>query len=326
MGEQGLEYSVENNPHLSRRDILKLLGIGTALGALEGCVPASHSQLEDKVSLRPPVVPGQKNIERKGAELHFVGTTGKYGSYDTHRFYNAVGGMDFAISDADIYPVASGLVTGVAYGEISGNFITVSHGAWKSIYGHLQQPLVSQGTIVTRRERIGIGGRTGTGGRGLLHLHLSIASTPQIANLMNLVWDLTPDNYAHFNPVDFAAFKGIDDGHGNLTLPYWYGEENDGHLDKLFQEHHKDTSDISRRAVAKFQWAEINEYIIANKWRDAHIPIDVPFLYQRIREDKHPFRSEEAQSILTAIKDFLSFPPLLTAPKRNPYLPELYKA
>jgi murein DD-endopeptidase MepM/ murein hydrolase activator NlpD len=297
---------------------------------LGACATTSNVAPEDKIGLRQIVVPGQKNIERKGADLYYERTGKKpgYGTFSRHVdpvfTDKSNAGMDLDISkDNLVYPMASGLIVRREFGQKGGNVIIISHGIWYSCYAHLEEPLVSSGRTVTRKDRIAIGGATGAGASGSrAHLHIGIATMPKIADLMNLDWDLGSDNSAYFNPVDFAAFKGIRDSNGNLTLPYWYGEENDGPLDELCQQHQRDKLQYFRRVMTRLPYTDVIEFQRTKKGAGA----EVPFLYQRIKDRNSPFTPEETQNILDNIINFLSFQLLLTAPKRNPFMPELYKS
>ena len=104
--------------------ILSIAGLST-----NSCMPGLYYvPPEDKISVRHVAIPGQKNIDRKGADFCFSVLAGKYATYDAHMFYaNAVKGIDFDISqDADIYPVADGVIAGRAESPRGGKYLTIS--------------------------------------------------------------------------------------------------------------------------------------------------------------------------------------------------------
>lgn len=75
-----------------------------------------------------------------------------------------------------VFPIASGVITQVGTGKISGNYIKVSHEDGKviSYYGHMLKYEGSVGQEVTQKSTIGYVGSTGNAiGRGA-HLHFEI--------------------------------------------------------------------------------------------------------------------------------------------------------
>lgn len=335
--------TLERNPSMSRRDIIKLGGISALAIAgsfllATACSTMPTIPAKDRASLRQVIIPSAKNIKRKGADLYYVMLNPHgFGDYQRHRDFNAQGGIDFDISDdADIYPVASGIVNAVKEFPLGGKTVVVYHGLYWSDYGHLEEQLVHIGQWVTRKDRIAIGGETGSGARSGPHLHLGFFTAPYyVAGLLNLVSDLDEPYsnvfISNFDPVDFAAFKEVTDSHGNLTLPYWYGEDIDGPLDKLFSQHYNSKQKFFENALKEFPSDEtknLYNYKGTNFDRkhgiDRKIGAKVYFLHQRIKTGKHPFSHADAQNILGQIREFLGFGPLLTAPKRNPDMPQLY--
>jgi hypothetical protein len=336
-----IEETLKRNPHMSRRNLIKLGGIcALAIADISLLAPTACTTIpaKDRASLRQIIIPSAKNIQRKGPDLKFsMQNPIGFGDYQRHRAVNSTGGIDFDIRDnAEIYPVASGIVNLVKEFPISGKTVAIYHGLYWSSYEHLEEQLVHSGQWVTRRDRIAIGGKTGSGAmRGGLHLHLAYVTTSDVAGLLNLVSDLeeTYSNIilSNFDPVDFAAFKGVTDSHGNLTLPYWHGEDTDGPLDQLFNQHYDSKRKFFDNLLKEFPSDETkNLYNYKGTNFDTRHGIDrkigakVYFLYERIKTGKHSFSQADAQNILEQIKEFLSFGPLLTAQKRNPYMPQLY--
>ncbi len=322
---------------LTRREFL-LGSAATLAAAAAGCATAIPK--EDLVSLRNIVVPGAKNIKRIGPDLAHtppaITNAPGFGTYARHRAVMTTGGIDFSISDnADIYPVANGIVTVVKEFSNDGKVITIYHGLYWSNYAHLAEQLVRHGQYVFRNTRIGIGGQTGSGARFGPHLHLNFATT-EIAKLLNLVHDIGLDGYYYFDSVDFAA-RRTTDSFGNLTLPYWYGDEIDGPLDSLFNKHYESKLKFFNEKLKVFPNDQIENYLglfFVNNAQvrdfdrrhgiDERIGQKLMFLYNRIKSGKHPFNQADAQKIMAESKDFLSIHPLLTAPKRNPSMTNLY--
>lgn len=98
--------------------------------------------------------------------------------------------------------------------------VRVYHRLYWSIYAHLAEQLVYRGQRVTRKDRIAIGGQTGSGAALKPHLHLSLRATSDVVQFFkDVVYD-TRGTYSYFDPVDFAAHRVVD-SYGNLTLPYY---------------------------------------------------------------------------------------------------------
>jgi murein DD-endopeptidase MepM/ murein hydrolase activator NlpD len=193
MAEQDLEYLMEKNPHLSRRDILKLLGMVTTLGAFAACAPTySAVPNEDPITLGKTVTPGGQSIKRRGPDLFEVHTN-EFSDYARHRRKNTTGGIDFNIRDPDIFPVAEGIVTEVKTYEDAGLMVRISHGWLSSKYAHLQEEFVDPGQHVSRTDKIAIGGQTGSGAKTGHHLHLGIYTLPDIVQILNKLFNLDSD-------------------------------------------------------------------------------------------------------------------------------------
>jgi len=81
-------------------------------------------------------------------------------------------GVDFGARAANIYAVLHGFVQQTGYNSKIGNYITLTHGNYTTIYGHLSRIFVNQGDLVKSGEVIGISGSTGqvTGE----HLHFTV--------------------------------------------------------------------------------------------------------------------------------------------------------
>ncbi len=323
-----LEESVKENPKLSRRAFL-LGAIGTiTLGAC-ATIPK-----EDLASLRKTQITNAKDFKRKGADIFYctLNPTG-FSDFRRHLALNALGGPDFDIKkDSEIYPAANGVVTQVNVNPVGGKYVCIYHGLYWSSYQHLSEQLIRTGQNVTRKDRIAIGGNTGEGAqRSGLHLHFSW-STNDNAKLIDSYSYKGIDGYHFFDPVDFAAFKARDNSN-NKTLPYWYGTEIDGPLDEMFSKHYETKRTFFDNALKAFPSGETerfySKYPYINFDRrygvDEAIGEKVLFLYEKIKNTKHPFNQQDAQHISNEIKDFLSFAPMITAPKRNLDMPELYR-
>jgi murein DD-endopeptidase MepM/ murein hydrolase activator NlpD len=81
-------------------------------------------------------------------------------------------GIDMAARSENIYSVLHGRVNESSYNPKLGNYISINHGNYTTVYGHLSKSLVVAGELVKPGEVIGISGKTGvvTGE----HLHFTV--------------------------------------------------------------------------------------------------------------------------------------------------------
>lgn len=88
------------------------------------------------------------------------------GKMKTHR------GIDIRTESDSILSMMDGIVSRVEYNPFLGISVTINHGVYTSIYGHLSKVFVKRNNFVKTKQLIGISGNTGrsTGE----HLHLSI--------------------------------------------------------------------------------------------------------------------------------------------------------
>lgn len=312
---------------LSRREFTSAVASAMLAGLF-----GAHTAASNPAAWAEQSTPGAKNIKRRGADLNTLGS--HLGTFRDHR--PGIGGLDFYIrDDPDIYPVAGGMVTNKGHGHQYGNFLSVWHGGiYASRYFHLAtvpEDMPALGTIVSRKDKIAVGGRTGEGGRSGEHLHLAFNMHSDLAklivNMVDIDYDVAKDGYTYFDPVGFAAFKAVD-SNGRLTLPYWYGEENDGPLDKSYDGHLAKYDSFFNDKLRRFsseQTKNLSNSIWLKYGLDGKIGGRVFFLYKRIKSGDTTFGKEEAAGILSAINDFLRTGPRLTAPKKNPDMPELYR-
>ena len=83
---------------------------------------------------------------------------------------------------------ASGIVVRKGYDDWLGNYLVIQHTATlKTIYGHLDQALVSKGTRVHRGQRIGLMGNTGMSTSR--HLHYTVIADGRAVDPMQYVLD-----------------------------------------------------------------------------------------------------------------------------------------
>ncbi len=109
------------------------------------------------------------------------------------------GAIDFPANiGTPIKAVAAGLVTKVAYNDISGHYIEVAHnGGWVTNYRHMvEQAVVSAGASVSQGQIIGKVGSTGWSTGPHLHFDLwnSIKQSPEAMYKRN-IWAHDPELY-----------------------------------------------------------------------------------------------------------------------------------
>ncbi len=137
---------------------------------------------------------------------------GKYCRYMSGATYNGKTrayhlGVDYcAVSggNQNVYSFASGTVAKVGYNKANGNYVvikhTISNKTVYSFYAHLKSYCVSANNKVNSGTKIGVVGKTGTGGNNVNHLHFAVA---------NKLWSGSYWGYATYFTGNKTNFAGV---------------------------------------------------------------------------------------------------------------------
>ena len=158
----------------SRRNMLKLGGIGAAIAALGGCASGRETvPYLVNTSNQIPVL----HTERTYPEL-WSPSFGTRGDFNKHVEEKSVGGIDYIPTGevTEIVPVTRGVVIGRGTHPLVGNFAKLYHGnGMVSAYLHLKEkPPIILGSKVERNNVIGEMGNTGSNAKSVFHLHLTL--------------------------------------------------------------------------------------------------------------------------------------------------------
>lgn len=100
------------------------------------------------------------------------------GGYSTSRVYHL--GMDLLGSSDNVYATADGTVAKSGWNNANGNYVVIKHQlsgkTIYSFYAHMDSRCVSEGMAVSKGQKIGIVGNTGSSSRGK-HLHFAMMDT-----------------------------------------------------------------------------------------------------------------------------------------------------
>lgn len=98
------------------------------------------------------------------------------GGYSSSRVYHLA--IDIIGSSDDVYATADGTVVGLGWNNANGNYVVIQHNlngkTIYSFYAHLASRTVSSRANVSKGQKIGVVGSTGTNAK---HLHFAIADT-----------------------------------------------------------------------------------------------------------------------------------------------------
>lgn len=102
--------------------------------------------------------------------------------YDLHK------GVDLAARCDPVLSILDGKITAIGFNPILGKYVSISHGEFQSIYGHLSHILVDKGETIEAGRPIAITGATGrvTGE----HLHFSIKFRDKYLNPLHFLFSL----------------------------------------------------------------------------------------------------------------------------------------
>lgn len=166
----------------------------------------------------------------EGPDLFWVpgeGPAGGWSGFTRHVAAGTAAGLDFAIEVGwPVFPMATGRVVEAREDAVSGRYVIVEHGLWRTRYAHLDGITVPVGAPVTRADRIGRAGGTGFGAILGPHLHVDVHAD---AFVLVFAPDLGPPRdgpTVWLDPLRFAV-RDAADTNGNATLPYWRGEQLD---------------------------------------------------------------------------------------------------
>ena len=246
-----------------------------------------------------------------GLTLVRCSTSGVLYSYARHKLGRTAPGIDFRVNSSppytEIVPCAAGWVWDTGWDDDAGEYITVSHGAsYYTMYAHLKERFVTEGSPVDRDTVMALGGNTGRNSRRVWHLHLGFL-VPEYA------WDddfMSPG--AGMRWADPNAFS-----ESGKELEYWKGND----LDTAFQREVKN-------ALANIDsfW----DYLIERESRVARMAggrrIEFSFdralalLERAYKVCDRCANSHDMPGFLERVNRFRRIRPVLTSPFPNPAL------
>ncbi|MCY0093333.1 M23 family metallopeptidase [Hoeflea ulvae] len=176
-----------------------------------GCVPQTHGWASVYKPSQHPKIRVAMPADAPSISQEFL--------FTTHEAKHI--GIDVIGKVGDpVIAVAGGLVTGSYSEPMYGDRVVIDHGPDAngkraiSIYKHLDDRLVSEGTIVARGQQIGTLGTTGLLGGGIPHLHFELfhgaAGQGAVSADPHLFWADGVGRVTCFDPsgvYDFAVFK-----------------------------------------------------------------------------------------------------------------------
>ena len=123
------------------------------------------------------------------------------GGYSSSRVYHL--GVDLIGSSDDVYATADGTVVKSGWNNANGNYIVIQHNlsgnTIYSFYAHLASRDVSVGTTVSKGQKIGVVGNTGSSSRGK-HLHFG---------MMNTLWSGSYYGYSTYFTGNSRTYQGV---------------------------------------------------------------------------------------------------------------------
>jgi murein DD-endopeptidase MepM/ murein hydrolase activator NlpD len=309
-----------------RREFLRA-SVGLA-ATLCGCATsgvASQSTIDVDQHLRPGEVGGRGAAALLPYNATFVGHLRRIGG-DSSGIGAA--GIDYApypgAPQTLICPAAAGVVIGHRDSlNVSGMTLTIAHGlGWKTEYAHLQARFVGYGTgRVDRGDIIAIMGASGTGAtRGgtqgpLYHVHLNLygpAYTPLYRDFVVQPWPQRPRGYQYLVDAEDFSLAGRA-----TALRYRRPEDDD--LDRRFLRAHDAAVQYCDDLLDRLGDAEAAAARERDQWERAtqlayNVDLRIWLLWQRLGGTRHPFDAGQVARHRTALLEFITTMPRLTAP------------
>lgn len=123
------------------------------------------------------------------------------GGYSTARVYHL--GVDLIGNNDDVYATAGGTVVKSGWNNANGNYIVIKHNVSGktiySFYAHLASRNVSGGTTVSKGQKIGVVGNTGSSSRAK-HLHFA---------MMDTLWSGSYYGYSTYFTGNSRTYNGV---------------------------------------------------------------------------------------------------------------------
>lgn len=123
------------------------------------------------------------------------------GGYSSSRVYHL--GADLIGSSDNVYATANGTVVRSGWNNANGNYVVIQHSisgkTIYSFYAHLSSRSVSQGTSVSKGQKIGVVGNTGSSSRGK-HLHFA---------MMDTLWNGSYYGYSTYFTGNKVYYQGV---------------------------------------------------------------------------------------------------------------------
>jgi hypothetical protein len=246
------------------------------------------------------------------------------------------GNMDIAVrrdGSTKVVPAAIGDVSSAAYGAVSGWTVVLRHGlGFATQYSHLNnidQRILQRGLVLTPDDEIGNAGNTGTGAKGWYHLALMLKVPPYAKPNNQFTSSLITGEAATAytaDPARFAEYCVIGKNVGGQTVKLCnfsinYRQRKD--FDRTLWEKDKGFRALlgELRKELTMPQGQFRELMRSVLYYD-HLLLIERKLKDRFDGKLSPSKADRYLEQVDAFKNFRG--PILTAPIKNPYKPELY--
>lgn len=199
-GEVGNEVNVwcySGNGTMAQKFILQSVTVGGK--AYQGEGQQSGTETHDTVGFQMPLT-GARCSWRSSSNWSW-GENVNGGGYSSSRVYHL--GADLIGSSDNVYATANGTVVRSGWNNANGNYVVIQHSisgkTIYSFYAHLSSRSVSQGTSVSKGQKIGVVGNTGSSSRGK-HLHFA---------MMDTLWNGSYYGYSTYFTGNKVYYQGV---------------------------------------------------------------------------------------------------------------------
>ena len=326
------------NRAVSRREVIQTLGYSGLALLLNSCSTYPKGAILD---MNEPLQRVAIDTINRGYPTYSITSQGLIGNFTEHKNrldYTGAAGIDYAplSAETEIIPIAAGVVvTHNPFNSFGGNSVVIYHGlGYYSYYRHLRENSVRVKATnnVSRDSVIALMGATGSGAKGITHLHLTFRG-PWFASLFKL------DNYqekSQYDGGDGVASPWFLDAdefsamgrHKRLYYPLPQDQQLDQDFALTSQKARKFLDEIfaSYPQLKKLTYDLFDKKALSfrDSFRDvADLGIDkeILALYLELSKEKPIIPKADADSIIKTLEGIIRTTLKATAPIKNPKAP-----